>query len=498
MLKSGLTINNTQDYFCNVKQVVGKGKFMLKIYNTLTNQKEEFKPLVPGNISMYVCGPTVYNYIHIGNARSTVAFDTVRRYFEYRGFDVKYVSNFTDVDDKIINRANEEGLTPEQIADKYIEAFYEDTDALNVKRATKNPRVVENMDDIIQFVADLVDKDFAYVVDGDVYYRTRKFEKYGQLSDQSIDDLRAGASERLEADSQSKKEDVVDFALWKAAKPGEISWTSPWGEGRPGWHIECSVMATKLLGDSLDIHAGGHDLTFPHHENEIAQSEAHTGHTFANYWMHNGFVTMGDDDEKMSKSLGNFVLAHDLIQQVDPQVVRFFLASAHYRSPLRFNEENIQDATKNLNNLKTAYANLNYRFKDAKDSLDNDADILAQIKHIENAFIEAMDDDINTPNGLTVVYRLMRDMNVYTNQKEVSVPVLEAFKETFTALLTIFGVTLSDEQELLADDIQALIDERNQARADKNFARADEIRDQLKAEGIILDDTAQGTRWKRA
>ena len=471
---------------------------MLKIYNTLTNQKEEFKPLVPGNISMYVCGPTVYNYIHIGNARSTVAFDTVRRYFEYRGFDVNYVSNFTDVDDKIINRANEEGLTPEQIADKYIEAFYEDTDALNVKRATKNPRVMENMEDIIQFVADLVDKDFAYVVDGDVYYRTRKFEKYGQLSDQNIDDLRAGASERLEADSQSKKEDVVDFALWKSAKPGEISWTSPWGEGRPGWHIECSVMATKLLGDTLDIHAGGHDLTFPHHENEIAQSEAHTGHTFANYWMHNGFVTMGDDDEKMSKSLGNFVLAHDLMKQVDPQVVRFFLASAHYRSPLRFNEENIQDATNNLNNLKTAYANLNYRFEDAKESLDNDADVLAQIKTLEKDFIEAMDDDINTPNGLTVVYRLMRDMNVYTNQKEVSVPVLEAFKEAFTALLTIFGVTLSDEKELLADDIQALIDERNQARADKNFARADEIRDQLKAEGIILDDTAQGTRWKRA
>ena len=335
-------------------------------------------------------------------------------------------------------------------------------------------------------------------MDGDVYYRTRKFEKYGQLSDQNIDDLRAGASERLEPDSQSKKEDVVDFALWKSAKPGEISWTSPWGEGRPGWHIECSVMATKLLGDTLDIHAGGHDLTFPHHENEIAQSEAHTGHTFANYWMHNGFVTMGDDDEKMSKSLGNFVLAHDLIQQVDPQVVRFFLASAHYRSPLRFNEDNIQDATNNLNNLKTAYANLNYRFEDAKESLDNDAEVLAQIKALENEFVEAMDDDVNTPNGLTVVYRLMRDMNVYTNQKEVSIPALEAFKESFTALLTIFGVTLSDEQELLADDIQALIDERNQARADKNFARADEIRDQLKAEGIILDDTAQGTRWKRA
>lgn len=470
---------------------------MLKIYNTLTNQKEEFKPLVPGKISMYVCGPTVYNYIHIGNARSTVAFDTVRRYFEYRGFDVNYVSNFTDVDDKIINRANEEGLTPEQIADKYIAAFYEDTDALNVKRATKNPRVMENMDDIIQFVADLVDKEYAYVVDGDVYYRTRKFAHYGQLSDQNIDDLRAGASERLADDSQSKKEDVVDFALWKSAKPGEISWTSPWGEGRPGWHIECSVMSTKLLGDTLDIHGGGHDLTFPHHENEIAQSEARTGHTFANYWMHNGFVTMGDDDEKMSKSLGNFVLAHDLIKQVDPQVVRFFLASAHYRSPLRFNEDNIQDATNNLNNLKTAFNNLNYRFADAQETLADDQEKLANIEAITADFIEAMDDDVNTPNGLTVIYRLMREINVYINQDEVSKVVLEAMKANFVDLLAIFGVILSEEKELLADDIQTLIDERNQARADKNFARADEIRDQLKAEGIVLDDTAQGTRWKR-
>lgn len=470
---------------------------MLKIYNTLTNQKEVFTPLVPGKISMYVCGPTVYNYIHIGNARSTVAFDTVRRYFEYRGFDVNYVSNFTDVDDKIIKRATEEGLTPEQIADKYIAAFYEDTDALRVKRATKNPRVMENMDDIITFVEDLIEKDYAYEVDGDVYYRTRKFKHYGQLSDQNIDDLRAGASERVEADSQTKKEDSVDFALWKAAKPGEISWSSPWGEGRPGWHIECSVMSTKFLGDTLDIHGGGHDLTFPHHENEIAQSEAHTGHTFANYWMHNGFVTMGDDDEKMSKSLGNFVLAHDLMKQVDPQVVRFFLASAHYRSPLRFNEENIQDATNNLNNLKTAYANLNYRFNDAKDSLPSDGDHLKAIEEIQAAFVEAMDDDINTPNGLTEVYRLMREINIYSNETEVSKVVLQAMKDSFVALLAIFGVALSDEKELLADDIQALIDERNQARADKNFARADEIRDQLKDQGIILDDTAQGTRWKR-
>lgn len=470
---------------------------MLTIYNTLTNRKEIFRPLAEGKISMYVCGPTVYNYIHIGNARSTVAFDTVRRYFEYRGYNVHYVSNFTDVDDKIIKKAKEEGITTEELADKYISAFYEDTDALNVMRATENPRVINNMPDIIEFIQDLIDKEYAYELDGDVYYRTRKFKDYGKLSDQSIDDLRAGASERVGIEAQAKKEDSIDFALWKTAKPGEISWDSPWGKGRPGWHIECSVMATKYLGNTIDIHAGGHDLTFPHHENEIAQSEARTGQTFANYWMHNGFVTIGEDAEKMSKSLGNYVLAHELIKSVDPQVVRFFLASAHYRSPLKFSEQNIEDAKNNIERLRNAYQNLNYRLDNAVETLPNDGEVLALIKQAEADFIEAMDDDINAPNGLTVIYNLMKEMNIYTEGAEVSVTALEAFKQIYTTLLAIFGIEFEDAG-LLDDEIQALIDERTQARAEKNFGRSDEIRDTLREQGIVLDDTPQGTRWRRS
>lgn len=470
----------------------------MKLYNTLTNQKEEFTPIQAGKIAMYVCGPTVYNYIHIGNARSTVAFDTIRRYFEYRGYEVNYVSNFTDVDDKIIKRANEEGLSPQEVADKYIAAFYEDTDALNVTRATTNPRVVENMADIIDFVADLIDKDYAYQAGGDVYYRARKFDHYGDLSDQSIDDLRQGASQRLADDADALKEDPVDFALWKEAKPGEIAWESPWGQGRPGWHIECSVMATKYLGPTIDIHGGGHDLTFPHHENEIAQSEAKTGQTFANYWLHNGFVTMGDDGEKMSKSLGNFVLAHDLIREISPEVIRFFLASAHYRSPLKFSEQNINDAKSNLDRLKTTYQNLNYRYQDAVDTLANDEDILAMIANHQEHFVEVMDDDINTPNGLTVIYQFMRDINVYIEGQEVSKRALDALLKAYSQLLAIFGIDFTAQEDNLDDMVQALIDERTTARNNKDFARADEIRDQLREQGIILDDTAQGTRWKRS
>ncbi|MCZ0717956.1 cysteine--tRNA ligase [Aerococcus kribbianus] len=470
----------------------------MKLYNTLTNQKEEFTPIQSGKIAMYVCGPTVYNYIHIGNARSTVAFDTIRRYFEYRGYEVNYVSNFTDVDDKIIKRANEEGLSPQEVADKYIAAFYEDTDALNVMRATTNPRVVENMTDIIDFVADLIDKDYAYQAGGDVYYRARKFDHYGDLSDQSIDDLRQGASQRLADDADALKEDPVDFALWKEAKPGEIAWESPWGQGRPGWHIECSVMATKYLGPTIDIHGGGHDLTFPHHENEIAQSEAKTGQTFANYWLHNGFVTMGDDGEKMSKSLGNFVLAHDLIREISPEVIRFFLASAHYRSPLKFSEQNINDAKSNLDRLKTTYQNLNYRYQDAVNTLANDEDILSRIANHQKHFVEVMDDDINTPNGLTVIYQFMRDINVYIEGQEVSKRALDALLKTYSQLLAIFGIDFTAQEDNLDDMVQALIDERTTARNNKDFARADEIRDQLRDQGIILDDTAQGTRWKRS
>lgn len=334
---------------------------MIHLYNTLTREKEVFKPLQPGKVTMYVCGPTVYNYIHIGNARSAVAFDTIRRYFEYRGYQVNYVSNFTDVDDKIIKASHEMNLSVPEVTEKFIQAFYADTDALNIKRATKNPRVMENMDEIIAFVDALITKGYAYEADGDVYYRARKFAHYGQLSGQAIDELELGASERVTDIDQEKKEDPLDFALWKKAKPGEISWTSPWGEGRPGWHIECSVMATKYLGDTIDIHAGGQDLEFPHHENEIAQSEAKTGQKFANYWLHNGFVTIGNDDEKMSKSLGNFVTVHDLVQEVDPQVLRFFMATTQYRRPIRYSQDNLDEARNNLAKLKHAWDNLNYR-----------------------------------------------------------------------------------------------------------------------------------------
>ena len=333
---------------------------MIKIYNTLTRKKEEFIPIQKGHVGMYVCGPTVYNYIHIGNARSTIAFDTIRRYFEYRGYKVDFVSNFTDVDDKIIRTANELGITAPEVADRFIRAFEEDTKALNVEPATLHPRVMDHMPDILAFIQVLVEKGYAYESSGDVYYRTRKFENYGKLSDQSIDELEVGASQRT-GEEQQQKEDPLDFALWKQAKPGEISWDSPWGKGRPGWHIECSVMATKHLGETIDIHGGGQDLEFPHHENEIAQSEAKTGKKFANYWMHNGYVTIGEDDEKMSKSLGNFITVHEMIQNVDPQVLRFFMATTQYRRPIRYSETTMKEAATNLQRLKNTFDNLKFR-----------------------------------------------------------------------------------------------------------------------------------------
>lgn len=470
---------------------------MLKIFNTLTNQKETFQPLEAGKVRMYVCGPTVYNYIHIGNARSAVAFDTVRRYLEFKGFDVTYVSNFTDVDDKIIRRANEEGLTHTEIADKYIAAYYEDTDALGIKRATVNPRVVDNMTEIIDFVSALVDNGYAYEADGDVYYRAHKFEHYGELSDQSLSELQANAGQRLDANASDNKEDPADFALWKAAKPGEPSWESPWGAGRPGWHIECSVMSTKYLGDTIDIHGGGYDLTFPHHENEIAQSEAKTGQKFVNYWMHNGFVTMGDDDEKMSKSLGNFVLVHDLLKEESPRVVRFFLSSAHYRAPLKYSQANLRDAANNVKRLDNTYRSLTYRLRDAVDTLSDDQEQLAPLDTLTADFETAMDDDFNVPNGLTVLYRLVSQINQYTERSEVSAAVLRAYLELFETLAGIFGLTF-DADSALDQHVQELIEKREAARQARDFATADQIRDQLSAEGIILDDTPQGTRWKRA
>lgn len=468
---------------------------MLKVWNTLTNQKEEFHPLTPHIVNMYVCGPTVYNYIHIGNARSAIAFDTIRRYFEFRGYTVNYISNFTDVDDKLINEAKAKNSTVPAIADKYIAAFYEDTDALNIERATVNPRASHNIPEIIDFIKILVDKGYAYPVDGDVYYRTRKFKNYGELSGQNVDELEQGASQHVTAEELARKEDPLDFALWKAAKPGEISWESPWGQGRPGWHIECSVMSIKYLGATFDIHGGGQDLEFPHHENEIAQSEAATGHTFARYWLHNGFVTIGDDDEKMSKSLGNFVLARDLIQDNDPQAVRFLMATTQYRRPIRYSQASLQDAKNNLERLQTAWTNLNYRFASAE--AGNTSAVDDQADAIQTAFITAMDDDFNAQNGMTHVYELAKTINTYVEQKVVRIGTLEHLRGLLRDLAGIFGIQFAETGELLDADVENLIEERIAARKAKNFARSDEIRDQLAKEGIILEDTPQGTRWHR-
>lgn len=469
---------------------------MIQFYNTLSRQKETFVPIEEGVVKMYVCGPTVYNYIHIGNARSTVAFDTIRRYLTYRGYDVQYVSNFTDVDDKIIRAANELGIEAPEVAERFIQAYYEDTEALHVKKPTHTPRVMENIEEIIAFVNELIEKGYAYEVDGDVYYRTRKFKQYGKLSRVSIDELESGASNRLEEASNDKKEDPLDFALWKAAKPEEINWVSPWGQGRPGWHIECSVMATKYLGDTIDIHAGGQDLTFPHHENEIAQTEAKTGKNFANYWLHNGFVTM--DEEKMSKSIGNVKLVHDLRKNHDPQVLRFFLATAHYRRPINYSDEAIHEAKTNLHRIKTALSNAQHRMQNAVENLETDSDELKKWAEYEQQFINHMDDDIQSQNGITDVYDMVRELNRYLEKETVSSVVLNKATAQIKELLAIFGIEeLEEEEELLAEEIEALIEERNQARVEKNFSRADQIRDELKDQGIILEDTPQGVRWKR-
>ena len=468
---------------------------MIKIHNTLTREKEIFKPIEENKVRMYVCGPTVYNYIHIGNARSTIAFDVIRRYFEYRGYEVNFISNFTDVDDKIIKAAKELSITAPEVADRFIAAFEEDTAALNVKPATLHPRVINHIPDILAFIETLIEKGYAYEAHGDVYYRTRKFEHYGELSDQSIDELEVGASQRTGAE-QAIKEDPLDFALWKSAKPDEISWESPWGEGRPGWHIECSVMATKHLGDTIDIHGGGQDLEFPHHENEIAQSEAKTGQRFANYWMHNGYVTIGEDDAKMSKSLGNFVTVHDLVKEIDPQVLRFFMATTQYRRPIRYSEATMKDAQANLQKLRTAFENAAFRQDKAEAALADDQEKLTELQVLKDRFVEEMDDDFNAANGITVVYELAKWLNNYSEQERVSAAVLATALDEYTKMLTVFGIEFQTAG-LLDEEIDQLIEERNQARKDKNFARSDEIRDQLKEQGIILEDTPQGVRWRR-
>lgn len=471
----------------------------MKVYNTLSRQLEEFVPIEPGKVRMYVCGPTVYNYIHIGNARAAVAFDTIRKYLEFRGYAVRYVSNFTDVDDKILRAARETGEEPRTLAERFIQAYHDDTGALNVARADVHPTVTDNIDEIIAFNEALIERGYAYESGGDVYFKTREFESYGKLSGISVDELLAGASERLdEADSQLKA-DPLDFALWKTAKDGELSWDSPWGKGRPGWHIECSVMATRELGDTIDIHAGGQDLQFPHHENEIAQTEAKTGQSFANYWLHNGFVTM--DSEKMSKSLGNFKLLRDLLEHFDGQVLRFLLATAHYRKPINYSEAAIEEAQVNLQKIQTAYENAEYRLRSAVDvsgQLPDDSQVLDEWQVFLDSFNTHMDMDFQAQNGISDIYDMVRFLNRYMNQETVSGAVLDQLLADLKERLYIFGIEdLTSEQTLLDEDIRDLIDEREQAREDKDYARADGIRDQLSEQGIILEDTAQGVRFKR-
>lgn len=463
----------------------------IKVYNTLSRQKEIFKPIEEGKVMMYVCGPTVYNYIHIGNARPAIVFDMVRRYFEYKGYKVNFVSNFTDVDDKLIKAAKELGEDVPSIAERFIKAYFEDVGALGVRCADAHPRVTETMDEIIEFIHGLVEKGFAYEVNGDVYFSTRKFKDYGKLSQQSIDALQSGA--RIEVEQQ--KEDPLDFALWKAAKSGEISWQSPWGEGRPGWHIECSAMVKKYLGDTIDIHAGGQDLSFPHHENEIAQSEAMTGKKMANYWLHNGYINI--DNEKMSKSLGNFILVHEIIKKYDPEIIRFFMLMAHYRSPINFSDDLLNSAKSGLDRLKTAVLNLEYRLVETANLGEDVEGWLKKIDNEKETFIDAMDDDFNSANAIAALFDLAKLANVYLRESHTSKKVLEHFIATFTELAEVLGLVLTSTKELLDEEIDKLIEKRNEARKNRDFSLADKIRDDLKDMNIILEDTPQGVRWKR-
>ena len=473
----------------------------MKIYNTLTKTKEEFQPINPGQITMYVCGPTVYNYIHIGNARSAIAFDTIRRYFEYRGYKVNYVSNFTDVDDKMINEARAEGITVPELADRYIEAYEEDTAALNIEPATKNPRATSEIAAIISFIEKLIKKGYAYESAGDVYYRAKKFAHYGELSSKNIAELEEGASEHVNEEEQNRKEDPIDFALWKKQKqPDEIAWESPWGKGRPGWHIECSVMSTKYLGDTIDIHGGGQDLEFPHHENEIAQSEAATGKKFVHYWMHNGFVTVGADQEKMSKSLHNFVTVHEIIKEVDPQVLRFFMASVQYRRQINYSEENLKQAQTILQRFKNTLINLNYRLKEDTSNVE-DANLREILAKTEADFVTAMDDDFNVQNALTAIYDLLPVLNANIAAESVDKEALTKAQALLTEWLGIFGIDTAElikQNETQGDDeIVALVEQRDEARKNKDWAKSDQLRDQLKEMGVIIEDTPQGTRWIR-
>lgn len=463
----------------------------MKLYNTLTRKKEEFIPLEKGKVKIYSCGPTVYNYFHIGNARPFIIFDTLRRYLEYRGYDVTYIQNFTDVDDKIINKANEEGITPLELADKYIKEYFTDADGLGIKRASVHPRVTDNIEQIIEFVKELEEKGYAYAVNGDVYFDTKKFEGYGKLSKQNIEDLEAGA--RIEVNDNKKS--PMDFVLWKSKKEGEPGWSSPWGEGRPGWHIECSVMSSRYLGDTIDIHAGGQDLTFPHHENEIAQSEARTGKKFANYWIHNGYINI--DNEKMSKSKGNFFTVRDISEKYDLDVVRFFLLSAHYKNPVNFSDEMLKQAGAGLERLYNTKSNLEFLKDKLHGSItDEEKAFVKELNNFKTRFIESMDDDINTADAISVIFELARFINTNVNDN-ASLEFVNECYDLFKELTDVLNIANKSTDNSIDEEIESLINERIQAKKNKEYKLADDIRQKLLDMGVAIEDTRQGVKWRR-
>ncbi|MCM1498582.1 MAG: cysteine--tRNA ligase [Clostridium sp.] len=468
----------------------------MKIYNTMTRTKEEFVPIRENKVGIYVCGPTVYDYIHMGNARPMVVFDTLRRYLAYKGYDVNYVSNFTDVDDKIIKRAQEEGVSASEISERYIAEVKKDMAALNVLEATTHPKATEEIPDMIDMIRVLMDKEYAYEVNGTVYFRTRRFKSYGKLSKKNIDDLEAGHRD-IKVAGEDAKEDFLDFVLWKPKKEGEPFWQSPWGEGRPGWHLECSVMSKKYIGDIIDIHAGGEDLIFPHHENEIAQSEAANDVEFARYWMHNGFLKV--DGEKMSKSLGNFFTIRDIGEKYPLQVIRFFILSAHYRSPLNFSDTLVESAKASLERILTAMTRLEDAQKTAEDRqmTEEEEELLSRFQEYVNKFECAMEDDLNTADAISVIFEMVKFANSSISTENAEGLIRQVY-DTIAGLCDILGIVTKVEEQILDADIEALIEERQAARKAKNFARADEIRDLLAAQGIILEDTREGVKWKKA
>ena len=465
----------------------------MKIFNTLTRQKDEFKPITEGEVKMYACGPTVYNFIHIGNARPLCVFDVVRRYFEYRGYKVNFVQNFTDIDDKIIKRANEEDSDYKTVSEKYIEEFWTDVKGMNIREATTHPKATENIDEIINIIKTLEEKGFAYAVNGDVYFSTKKFNEYGKLSHQPLEDLEAGARISI---GELKKE-PMDFALWKNAKPGEPYWESPWGNGRPGWHIECSAMVRRYLGETIDIHCGGQDLIFPHHENEIAQSECCNGAAFANYWMHNGYINV--DNVKMSKSLGNFFTVRDVANEYGYEPIRFLMISSSYRSPINYSIDIINQCKASLTRLYTCRDSLDFALENAAvDSNETDNEILDLLSKRRQQFIDAMDDDFNTADAIAAVFDLVRDINTNVIEKNPSKALCEGAAKLFDELTDVLGLVYNRKKESLDEEVEALIAERAEARKNKNWARADEIRDTLKAMNIVLEDTPQGVKWHKA